>query len=348
MTLDNPPKRLSEAFGDNCVFSFFSENVPWYESLYSEISSLDLDYLYNHSGRKKCSPLVYHLLGENETLSNADCLRLAGLIEAKYLANWTALWRTYHAQYDPLSDTSISESGTDTEGISGTKSGSKTGSNTGTDNLSIAHGEQVSGSDALAHGESVAGSDSLLHGETVTGSDALTHGETIGIQQSANSTENDSKYGFNSGEAVPTDKRTNTATLTETDQHSGVDSRATSEAHTGTDTRTTSETHSGTDTHTTSEIHSGTDQHNRTLNLANGETTSETNSQTNTGSFQKSRTGRSGVHTVQEIIQRERELWLEDFFSRVYTDIDSVLCDTVYLRKHRRKRVFYGYGYYYI
>lgn len=278
MVKTKPTVLLSDAFPDwldeKGIFSEM-ENMPWSEDVSAEL--LDMDYFGNHSGMKKCSPLLYALMEDDYTISDANRLKLATLVTSRFLPNWEALWKTYHLTYNPITDYSITETGSSSGTTSGTRGNTITGSNTGTDNLSVVHGEQI--------------------GDSGTGS----------------SNELVSKYGFNSSEAVPTDAKT----------ISGTNSN----------TRT----------------HSGTDQHNRTLNLANGSTESETTSGTKGDSYSKTRTGLTGAKSIQELIRTDRELWIEDFFTRVYSDIDSVLASLIYNREHKVNPYYLiGFGYYQI
>lgn len=72
------------------------------------------------------------------------------------------------------------------------------------------------------------------------------------------------------------------------------------------------------------------------------DTTSGTNS--DDSEYSKTIVGIRDV-TRQELIKQERELWLEDYFSRVYRDIDSVLASLIYNREHK-PTVWFDFGYY--
>lgn len=78
MTKNNPPILLTEAFKDwadgKGIFSEM-ENVPWAEDADADL--LDLDYFGNHSGWKKCAPLVYHLMSDDYTLTDSVRKKLA-------------------------------------------------------------------------------------------------------------------------------------------------------------------------------------------------------------------------------------------------------------------------------
>lgn len=278
MVKTKPTILLSDAFSDwlddKGIFSEM-ENMPWSEDVSAEL--LDMDYFGNHSGMKKCSPLLYALMEDDYTISDANRLKLANLVTSRFLPNWEALWRTYHLTYNPITDYSITESGSSSGTTSGTRGTMSSGTNTGTDDTSFVHGESIAKTDAVM------------------------------------GTEDSSHYGFNSSTASP------------------VDSRANSYSETA------------------SETHTGTDQNNRTLNLANSASESETTSGTKGDSYSKTRSGLTGAKSIQELIRTERELWIEDFFTRVYSDIDSVLASLIYNREHKVNPYYLiGFGYYQI
>ena len=322
MTKNRPIVLLSEAFPDcldgDGIFSEMTE-MPWSEDVDADL--LDLDYFGNHSGQKKCSPVVYALMEDDHTLDDSSRLKLANLIKAKFLPNWTALWNSYHLEYDPITDFSMTEEGEHTDGASTTRTGSVSGTNTGTDNTSHVHGHVV--------GEQQAGTN------TGTDNTNLVHGETIGTQEAISKSSSLAKYGFNSSEAVPTDTSSEQDSDTKTEQHSGTDQN--------------NRTLNLSDSKTRTEQHSGTDQENKTLNLANSETRSESERTDKGGDYSKTRIGLTGSHTIQSIIREERELWIEDYFTRVYSDVDSVLASLIYNREHGVSPYYLiGFGYYQI
>lgn len=272
---NRPVILLNESFPDwNDNKGIFSEmnDMPWSSTISAEL--LDIDYFGNHSGNKKCSPLVYALMEDDFTLSDSSREKLAALVKAKFYLNWNALWQTYHANFNPLDEMTITEVGSHEESMAGEDSSTKTGTNTGTDNTSIIHGEKIENE------------------------------ETYEINQA------NSRYGFNSSTAVPTEEQQTTGENEKTEQHSG------------------------------------TDQNNRTLNLANSEVGSGTKEESREGSYQKTRSGRTGNHTPQELLKQQRELWIEDYFTRIFIDVDTVLASMLYNREHKVDPYFmFGFGY---
>ena len=168
MTKNNPPILLTEAFpywlSGKGIFSEM-ENPPWDEVVDADL--LDLDYFGNHSGWKKCSPLLYKLLDSDYTLSDTNREKLAALVMAKFGPNWTALWNTYHTEYDPLQDFSITETGSSTGQQAKTKSLSHTGS------------ENTNDTSSVTYGKSVATSETLSKDDDVT----TTYGKSVGVSE---------------------------------------------------------------------------------------------------------------------------------------------------------------------
>lgn len=277
MTKNNPPILLTEAFKDwadgKGIFSEMEE-VPWEDDVNYEL--LDLDYFGNHSGWKKCAPLVYHLMSDDYTLTDAMRKKLADLVVTKFGPNWTALWETYHSNYSIMQDYDITE----------------TGNSAGSENKSKTIGHQ--------------GSDSK------TESSNFTHGHVVSDADSSTIEENSGRYGFNSSEVSPTDKRDGTSSNQKISTNSGTDSTQ----------GITSAENSYTDTH--SEANQSADNYTKTIS------------------------GLRGNFTRQQILLQERELWLEDFFTRVYIDIDTVLASMIYNREHRMNPYTFMRGYPYI
>ena len=82
-------------------------NVPWGDSV--DDSTLDMEYLLNHSGGKFCAPIIKSLLerggtyvNEDGTLSTDSLYILAKIIVSKYKQNWQNLWNTNVASYSPI------------------------------------------------------------------------------------------------------------------------------------------------------------------------------------------------------------------------------------------------------
>lgn len=114
MERPDPEPILREAFKweDNGIFVALASvaeesqiTLPWEDE---DAETLDLAYFGNHSGGKFCAPVVKLLLqtesfvDENGQLNSDGTEKLASILLRKYYTNWTSLWRTNVASYDPI------------------------------------------------------------------------------------------------------------------------------------------------------------------------------------------------------------------------------------------------------
>lgn len=343
MTTNNPPILLNEAFPDwydgKGIFSEM-ENVPWADTIDAEL--LDIDYFGNQSGMKKCSPLVYRMLEVSDPLSDALRKKLADLVVSKFKPNWDALWRTYHFEYNPIDDYALEERGTSSSEGEYAKNINHQRSGSTSDTETMTHGETVA--DSLETSRSEAGTfrktNETTSSETNTEDEttSLTYGQNISENESLNSEKNQSKFGFNSDEEVPTDKENTAATNTKTTAHTGTDSTARdldatkSVESDSTDSGSDSKQITGEDVR--SITHGGTDE--RKSTVTDSETAADTHSGSDSDSaeYEKHWSGFRGNFTRQQLIEQERNLWLEDFFTRVYADVDTVIASMIYNRTH--------------
>lgn len=82
--------------------------VPWQEKI-TDGQDLDDDYYGNRSGEKECSNLTEKLLDDEGKLSTEDTERLASVIFNKYNLEWQRAWLALHEEYDPLSNYNLHE-----------------------------------------------------------------------------------------------------------------------------------------------------------------------------------------------------------------------------------------------
>ena len=263
---------LNEAFPEwflgHGIFQYL-EDPPWSGTPGLSRVFLDMDYFGNHSGQKKCSPLVYRFIYDANTraLTDADRGVLANLIKMKFYPIWEKLYATYNlsATRDPFANVDIREN------IERALDGSD-----------VTDGENVK--DITGNSLSEIG-----HGEVITGSGSETR------------TTDNSRHGFNSDEAVPTESSVSTITR-----------------------------------NAPAETHSGTDSNNNEFSQGELNTETKTFSTEREESINRSRKGIDGGKSSQELISMERDLWLQqDFFAHVYRDIDSILASQVYPRVHK-------------
>lgn len=88
----------------NGIFSYLASagDMPWADDSNVDTSVLDLSYFGNHSGGKFCAPLIKIVLDENGKVPDSVRPTLAKVLVSKYLPNWTSLWATNVASYDPI------------------------------------------------------------------------------------------------------------------------------------------------------------------------------------------------------------------------------------------------------
>lgn len=104
---------LREAFADwkigDGIFGALATlgTMPWDD--YAESETLDIEYFGNHSGGKFVAPVVMNLLGDTESLLDADRIVLAKIIWTKFREPWSHLWETNVVAYNPIHNYNMSE-----------------------------------------------------------------------------------------------------------------------------------------------------------------------------------------------------------------------------------------------
>lgn len=123
-----------------------SDELPWLEDSKVDPTVLDVEYFGNISGSKFCSPLVKHLLDDNDHVPEAARATLSKIIISRYLPRWKALWRTVTVEYNPIHNYDMTENRTLKGAESEAQVGASTETNTGTDTRT--HG----GAEIVDHG----------------------------------------------------------------------------------------------------------------------------------------------------------------------------------------------------
>lgn len=262
---------------------------------------------------------------------------------------WDRLWASYVAEYNPIwnVDGTISETetrdleanhtGTDTIAKSGTDSLAKTGTvtdaKTGSDALAKTGTEAVakSGYDSLAKtGTETLGKDGT---ETIaqTGTDTVTNTGTTTTDNGINGF--DSLESVQAGVSVTTPDLTNTNTKNLTDTKTYDTTDITTHNTTDTQNYNSSETttHNTTDTQTygSSETTTNNTTDTQTYNSSNTDTKNLTDTDEGTITRVTERTGNIGVTKTQELLESDREYWLNIkslFYENVMTDIVNDIC----------------------
>lgn len=288
-----------------------TRNVPWANS-FSAIA-IGLDYYGNFSGNKIISSLVENILPSDGVLTSTEIVILTDVIIGLYTTKWDKLWNTMLLEYNPLENYSMVEVMTDDETV--TEYGK---TNTRTDNLQHRRTDNLSSqrTDNLQHQRT----DNLSSQRT----DNLTHEKDGTETDTPNTTTQDdnSVYGFNSVNAVPSDSRTI--------ENSGTNEREydITERDTGTQTQLNTGTQTEADTGTQTELNTGT----QTEADTGTQTSEDGGADTSTRNYRLTRSGNIGVTTSQQMLESELELWRVWNFFRgiVYPDIDRVLTIEIY------------------
>lgn len=271
------------------------EYPPWHN--YVSAGGLDIAYHGMRSGDKFVTPIVYKYIDDDGELTTAGIGKIVSGIQARYYQKWLHLWNDYVLEYSPLNTYDITEE--------------YEKSATRTPNLSVReHGDD----DTTYENDA---SNSLLHGHTVTdsGTDTTTdtHGHVITESGSPSSVETGQVMGYDSANFVDRSKTTTTETLGKVETHSGQDSSALLHGKV--------ETNAGTDK-TTIEEDSSTQ---RDIDI----TTQTTGTDKNDEEFSSTKQG-TMYRAPAELLKLDRDFWLDDYFSIVFADLDTLLTLAIY------------------
>ena len=268
----------------------FSEmtGMPWVDEV--DGVTLDMEYFGNRSGLKFCSPLVYNFLDKDGAVTSNGRAAIARVLKSRFLKPWTRLWQTYTAQYDPLENYDM------TEQENRNRSGENQYNDNGTDNQTFKSNLTGSGNDTTTRTGTV----------NSTRTDDLT--DTNKTNTSTDQTVKNQRNGFNSASAVDTGNTATDSKVTGNDTltHKGTVQDTTENDLTDGTTRSNTEDTSGNRDTTRSLTHSGT-------NIEEEITERRTH-------------GFSGRFlSYQRLLSEEREVWMWDYFDKVFKDVDRVL-----------------------
>lgn len=334
--------------------SYWCDDLPW-----SGIDPVFLDFAYQgqRSGNKFIAPFMYDLLDANGHIDNEGlgASFISKAIEARYFQKWKHLWELYTTEYSPLNTYNITESGEKTEEESIDESDARTlnltDTHTGTDNLTKTNDE----SNRFVNGHVItdSGTDTTTtdYGRTTTdsGTDTTTteYGKITTDEGEPSKTTNNQVYGFNSVDPSNASKSVENSVTDNTQTLSGSDStdvvHGMVETLGGTDEVEVShgkvESHSGTDITTVDQ--DGTE--NRTLNLSDAHTGTDSNVRTGSNTLQTefSTTKRGTMYrSPAELMSLDREFWLEEYFGIVFADVDHMLTLGIYSERDPNTKVF--------
>lgn len=324
------------------IFFFLSGlHVPWetYTTVggvesHSITWQLDIAYHGEQSGNKFVSPLVYHYLDTEGELTNQNALCIASALAYRYGEKWQHLWDLYHLEYSPLDNYRVEDSGTDTVTESGETSHTRTPSLTKTVTHPIKAVESSETRTPNLTEETV--TDETI-GTDLDATEETTHGHVIGTQEAGTDNVSNSRFGFNSAEAVPTDNSAETRSGTQTETHSGKDTVDTDSSETVDRDGTVTKTNKGTEEveTTVTETYTGIDQ------TAEGgtDTTEGETSLTRETEYGHVKSG-TLYQVPANMMDADRAFWLEDYFAIVFDDIDAFLTLSIYPEKPVKHKVF--------
>lgn len=300
--------------GGHGVFGYLNDSttVPW-----SGISATGLDFSYHgfRSGSKYIAPILYKYLSDGGELTSTGISKIVTAIQARFYSKWSHLWEIYMTEYNPLDTYSYTETGNKTGSSSGTSSDTRTPNLTTKDVLDQDDTDSHTTSNKYDYGEDIDVTTSTTHGLKTEGS------------TTDNRTTDDLIYGFNSADPVNHSKSVVAGSGSSVTENSGTDRTTSGEEHSGSDNETGTVSGTNTRDSTNTRTETGTDKTDRTE--------SESNSQQHT----ITRTGNIG-RAPAELLEIDREFWMDDYFAVVFADLDEILTLAVYSESDPIRSVF--------
>ena len=296
-------KTLSELF-PNVILGegIFSEmtTAPWS----NDITGSELDIMFfTEYGDRPISPLFKLIPTDNTgavTLSGRK--QIATLLEKRFRVPWKRRYSVLELDYNPLESMKFVTNGGENETIDFTDNTTDSRNSKSSSTL------KKTGTDTT--------NDTITYDTVNSSQKSGDIKEVSESTETTNDNQNNLTYGFNSTEAVPTDKAQKTGNST----------------NNGTTTST--------DTRKTEDTKTGTDKSNKTINYNTNDESSSTLTDTNTRNKQENtdrqkdynstKTGALGVFTNQDVLQKELDLWKYDYFKSVFDDIANILCLAIY------------------
>lgn len=266
--------------------------------------------------------LIYTRYGERRLNSvgqmiEADVDKVADIEFLLHNVEWNRLWTSYVSEYNPIWNVDGTISETETRDLEANHTGTDTIAKSGSDALAKTGtvADAKTGSDTLAKtGTETLGKDGT---ETVaqTGTDTVTNTGTTTTQNGIN--------GFDSLESVQAGDSVTTPDLTNTNTKNLTDTKTYDTTDTTTHNTTDTQNYNSTDTVT----HNTTDT--QTYNSSNTDTKNLKDTDEGTITRVTERTGNIGVTKTQELLESDRDYWLNLkslFYENVMTDIINDIC----------------------
>ena len=298
--------RIKDKFNLLACNAFFAaletQGAPWADQTKPAQAS-NLAYLYYSRSRNK---ILTSMVAESDSAMSAYAEILLQLFADK----WARLYDLYTAEYNPLENYNMVESGLDTN----TKTGSldRSGAITRTGSLDRSGAITKTGSESVSDDITYSGKESNTRTGNIEDSGA----------KADNHADRDSKiYGYNYSTGFNSESDTQQSSHKNTQTYNNLKD----------ETSFTNRTDSR-DITTTFTDRADTDSRKDTYNnIADTDTRKETyNNIKDTGVHNLTRAGNIGVMTTQQMFEQEIEIRRNLYFETVFSDIDYVLTIPIY------------------
>lgn len=345
---ENDYIRLTDTVADgdvfnNGIFTYIRNSLTEAPEYLQDITVLNQDYYYRHSGNKNVSPLVEHFLGDDGKLNSDNSYAIARMIIHAYKDNWDKVYKALTIDYSPIEN--VDEYLTETTDRTGNTTTSNSNTHSGTDNRSKTGTETLtqSGTDAT----------------TKTGTEGIEgkfdqttyhHSYTSDVENNPNGTSEtvNGIAGFNSDEYSKDTKSTTTVkqkvttihrTLsieTDADGNPKKDANGDEIEREGKNSDRIENTHSDTTTYNTTEAENIDKTDTTSYNVSDDESINITDSgsgkEDTTGNekHELRRHGNVGVTTNQYMINEELKLRKNIFVNEMFSDIDTYMTIPLY------------------
>lgn len=293
---------------NNGIFTYIKNSLTVVPDYMQDITVLNQDYYYRHSGSKSISSLVRHFLDDNDKLTNDGCYSLARIIINDYKSNWDKVYKALTIDYSPIENYDANEDSTDTRSHTSDHTGTDGTTHTGTDTT------EHTGTDGTTH----KGTDTTANTGTDTTTDDGTIGTVNSIKDGSEKTIN-GIAGFNNDDDFSKDT-SSTKTVNQTVNNNETRKLSGSTKYGKTET-TTIDTTDNTTYNTTQKS---------TLDTSDNTTYNSTIKETDSTTHTLHRHGNIGVTTSQQMIEAELVLRRKNFFDIVFADLDRLLTLSIY------------------
>lgn len=192
---------LTGAYDGNGIFSNFV-NPVWINEI-PDSSELDLYFILNY-GDRLVSPVLSHFIQLDGTINDENLKRIASIIYMRYKSSWCHIYKDYISDYNPLHNTSFTESTIEHKAGSGENNQNNTTdiTNSGTTTNEVT--------------------------TTNTGTSSNSSSSHVVSSGTGTGSNNNNIYGFDSIAAVPHDTMSSNSTTSADTSSTGTDSGETS------------------------------------------------------------------------------------------------------------------------